>query len=98
MGSVSEPEYVNRRPADQQPDWLDASPAYPNSAGQRSPRPRIGKESSDTEDVIYGQVRVPTVHRFYFFSPLSIIFKYYNIYKLLFFHFDIYVIANTVFG
>ena len=60
MGSVSEPEYVNRRPADQQPNWLDALPAYPGSAGQRSPRPRIGKESGDTEDVVYGQVRVPT--------------------------------------
>jgi hypothetical protein len=50
VGSVSEPEYVHRRTADQ-PGW----PGGPERVG--APRPRLGKEAAEQEeDVVYGQV------------------------------------------
>ncbi len=50
VGSVSEPEYVHRRTADQ-PGWAGG----PERVG--APRPRLGKEAAEhEEDVVYGQV------------------------------------------
>jgi hypothetical protein len=65
VGSVSEPEYVHR-PVGEEPSWLDSSPvsAATSSAVRQSgwppggdQRPRLGKESGDVEDVVYGQVQ-----------------------------------------
>jgi hypothetical protein len=69
VGSVSEPEYVNRPPAEPA-GWLDATPLNAVSQGAVSSnavrqsgwpqagdqRPRLGKESGDVNDVVYGQV------------------------------------------
>jgi hypothetical protein len=51
VGSVSEPEYVHRRTAEQ--------PGWPGGGPERggAPRPRLGKEAAEhEEDVVYGQV------------------------------------------
>ena len=57
VGSVSEPEYVHRRTADQ-PTWAGGGPERaggPERGG--APRPRLGKEAAEhEEDVVYGQV------------------------------------------
>ncbi len=51
VGSVSEPEYVHRRTADQ-PSWAGGGPERGGA-----PRPRLGKEAAEhEEDVVYGQV------------------------------------------
>jgi hypothetical protein len=70
VGSVSEPEYVHRRTADQ-PGWAGGGPEpeyghrrtadQPSWAGSPeragAPRPRLGKEAAEQEeDVVYGQV------------------------------------------
>jgi hypothetical protein len=56
VGSVSEPEYVHRRPADS-PGRFEAADESGWPPAKRSPRPRLGKETGEDEDVVYGQVR-----------------------------------------
>jgi len=65
VGSVSEPEYVHRRTADQ--------PGLSGGPERGPPRPRLGKEAVPAdEDVVYGQVfsffRTTTINSLFLFD------------------------------